>query len=322
MVRDRVREDAERRARGACEPGAERGRPQARRAVVNELARGQLEQPGHAAPLRPAHEQEAPARAHHQQLEPHVERCAPRARARQLVHAPEGPRTARAAQRALGAARGAHGADARAELHQTLVPRARVLRAFLGRDQRARQLPAGLGQRARALRRLQREEPRQDALHVAVDQGLGASEGDREDRARRVGPDPGQRQPAGARRGEAPAELPHHHARRRAEGAGARVVAEAAPQREQLGLVGRRQGPHVRQARQEALVVGHDRLDARLLQHRLADPDRVGVARAPPGQVATLGAVPGQQRTEQRAPQRGPRARTGRRGSLARSHGR
>ncbi len=56
-----------------------------------------------------------------------------------------------------------------------------------------------------------------------------------------------------------------------------------------------RQEPQRRKSLEECLVaLDHDG-DARLLQHDLRDPDRIGVAAAPPGQVAPVGVVPAQQ---------------------------
>src|SRR6185437_3568230 len=71
------------------------------------------------------------------------------------------------------------------------------------------------------------------------------------------------------------------------------VIAEPAPEREHLvevrgGEIGNR-----RPAREEALVVRDHRLDARLLQHDLGEPDAVRVAGSLPGQrVAALAALP------------------------------
>jgi hypothetical protein len=73
----------------------------------------------------------------------------------------------------------------------------------------------------------------------------------------------------------------------------ARVVAEAAPGREHVLLGGFGERVHVGKAREEALVVGDDRGDLRLLQHDLGEPDAVGVTRALPGQaVAAVGPLP------------------------------
>src|SRR5262249_58148497 len=65
----------------------------------------------------------------------------------------------------------------------------------------------------------------------------------------------------------------------------ARVVAEPGPQPEHLVEWRSRQRAHRRKTRHPALPIRDHRLDARLLQHDLADPDGIGVARAAPGKV-------------------------------------
>ena len=73
------------------------------------------------------------------------------------------------------------------------------------------------------------------------------------------------------------------------------VVAEPAPQLENA-IDGRlRERAHGRHRREEALVIRHDRLDARLLEHDLAHPDRVRIARPAPRQIPPVARVPGKQ---------------------------
>ena len=77
------------------------------------------------------------------------------------------------------------------------------------------------------------------------------------------------------------------------------IVAEAFPQPQHLSLVGRGERVHIRKRRDEAFEVVADRGDLRLLQHDLADPDAVRIARLPPGQVAGVIGVPGEQTATQ-----------------------
>src|SRR6266480_4273243 len=70
-----------------------------------------------------------------------------------------------------------------------------------------------------------------------------------------------------------------------------RVVAQAAPQREHVVEVRPGERFHVREAREEALVVRNDRRDLGLLQHHLRQPDAIRIARLLPRQVMTP--VPG-----------------------------
>jgi hypothetical protein len=192
---------------------------------------------------------------------------------------------------AVRAARAAWLADGGAELHQRLVQVAGA--------RAARELPRRLPEPG--LRRgppqvvADPEQPCEDARDVAVDDRLRSIERDRGHRPRRVAPDSGQLAQGRRVVGQAPAVPLDQRARRALEVARARVVAEARPQPEHR--VGLRPGEarDVREAREEALVVGDHRLDARLLQHRFGDPDGVGIARTPPREVAAVGPVPVEQ---------------------------
>src|ERR1044071_1790707 len=70
-----------------------------------------------------------------------------------------------------------------------------------------------------------------------------------------------------------------------------RVVAQAAPQREHVVEVRPGEGFHIRETREEALVVRNDRRDLGLLQHHFRQPDAIRIARPLPRQVMTP--VPG-----------------------------
>src|ERR1035437_1495872 len=80
-----------------------------------------------------------------------------------------------------------------------------------------------------------------------------------------------------------------------AQVAGARVVAEAAPQGQHVVFGGGGQGCHGGEACEEAAIVRDDGLRAGLLQHDLADPDGVRIARVAPGKIAMAAGVPGEQ---------------------------
>ena len=64
------------------------------------------------------------------------------------------------------------------------------------------------------------------------------------------------------------------------------VVAKALPLREHVCRACRREGVHGREALEPGLPAAVDAGDLRLLQHRLRDPDGIGVARASPRQIA------------------------------------
>ena len=212
---------------------------------------------------------------------------------RQLLLAAGRAGAAGAGERAGEAARRARRAHGRAELHQALVEIARRGAGGQRLDDRAGERP----DRALAARRLDvlldGEHAREHARDVAVDQRRALAVRDRRDRAGGVRADAGDvAQPGGGRRQRArPAR--DDLARAAVQVARARVVAEAGPGGEDV--VERRvgEGPHRREARHPALPVRDHRRDAGLLQHDLADPDRVGIARATPGQVASGAAVVG-----------------------------
>jgi hypothetical protein len=83
--------------------------------------------------------------------------------------------------------------------------------------------------------------------------------------------------------------------RRGVQGARTPVVAQSAPRLEHRLGVRLGQRLHTGKARHKALEMADDRLDARLLQHRLTDPDAVRIARATPRQIALHSAIPRQQ---------------------------
>ena len=184
-----------------------------------------------------------------------------RARSRRL-----GPVAARG-QRARLAARRARRAHRRAELHRRLVE---VRRASRRRDER-------------------RPQPREEAPRVGVQRHLLAPERERADRGGGVRADARQllqaRRPAVAR----------HHPRRLPQAHGAAVVAEPHPLAQHVLQRRRRQRVGGGPARQPRLVARDHPRDLRLLEHDLRDEDRVGVAGAPPRQVAALALVPAQQ---------------------------
>ena len=157
----------------------------------------------------------------------------------------------------------------------------------------------------------------EDAAHVGVHRGQVVVVGEDEDGARRVRADAGQRaqavgrarqlRPAAGRRGG--------DGRRRAllQPPGPVVVAEALPAPQHVGERRRGEtlqvgpgGEPLHEARRHPRHLG-------LLQHDLADQDRVGVGGVPPGQVAPVLLVPREQPRLQRA--RAPRAKAGERRS-------
>ncbi len=197
-----------------------------------------------------------------------------------------GPRTQRAGRLLRGAERGA-------EIHHRLGEVARApRRRELGGELPDLRLRAGQFV-------LDREQPRHDALDVAVDRRRARVERDRRDRGRRVGPDARQR---GERRlglGELPAVALRHIFGARVQMARPRVVAEPGPRLENVVERRARERLDARKAREEARVVGRDRLHGGLLQHDLGEPHPVGISalagRRAPRQPAAVAVVPREQ---------------------------
>jgi len=261
--------------------------------LLGELSLGQLPQPTEQAFRHAARQHDlcrSPGR-----LDPHqrarelrqLVRLLARGHHRQLALRAIARRRARARERAHQAARLARRAQGRAELHQALVE----IAGRGGRGQRRHQLPRALPRRALARARLDvvadREHARQHARHVAVDQRRAFAERDRRDRTRRVGADAGH----AAQLGRRARQLAAHRLRARVEVARARVVAEPGPRPEHVVERRRSERSHRRKLLHPAGPVRDHRLHAGLLQHHLADPDGVRVARGSPGEVATYASI-------------------------------
>ena len=151
---------------------------------------------------------------------------------------------------------------------------------------------------------------REDAAHVGVHGGQVVVVREDEHGARRVRADAGQRaQPVerarqlgrgaqGARRRRPPPRTPAAAA----PGCCSRVPASAAARRP----AARRRGSRGRATpRSHSTNRGDHARHLRLLQHDLADEDRVGVGGAAPGQVAAVLRVPGEEARLQRRARRG-----------------
>jgi hypothetical protein len=181
------------------------------------------------------------------------------------------------------AARRGRRADGRAELHQPLVEIAGRGRGRERRHQRAGVRPQRLSARGRFDVVLDGEHATEHAGDIAVDERCALPERDRRDRSCGVWPD--ARHAAQLGRGTRELALVAHGLRARPQISRARVVAEARPDLEHVIERRGRERRHRREPRHPALPVRDHGGDARLLQHDLADPDRVRIARAAPRQV-------------------------------------
>ena len=147
----------------------------------------------------------------------------------------------------------------------------------------------------------EREHPREHARDVAIDQRRVLAERQRGHRGGGVRSESGKR----AQLRRRPWQRAAASLRRAVEIARARVVPEPAPEREHVVERRGRQRAQRGKAAEEAPVVGDHHLDARLLQHHLADPDAVRVARLlPPGKVAPRSGKPREQAIRECAIQR------------------
>lgn len=190
--------------------------------------------------------------------------------------------------RAAGAPAGQ--ADAGSQLHHRLVPITRGLGGHQPRRQ-ALHRPPGLG---RIGARLLGGPPGEHPEGVAVHGRQGVPEGDAHHRAGGVRPDPGQA--AEPVRVVGNTLTGRHQLRGRLpEKPGAPVEAQALPRLQDLLLPCGRQGGQIREAFQEAEVVGDHRLHLGLLQHDLREPDPVGIPGPAPGQVPAVRPVPAQE---------------------------
>ena len=138
-------------------------------------------------------------------------------------------------------------------------------------------------------------EPGDHATAVGLHDRLRLPECDRGDRAGGVAADPRQPAKLGRRPRKLPAVLGHDLLGRGVQLPGPPVIAEALPPLEHVPLGSPGQRGHVGKPLQEPREELLDPFHLRLLEHDLAHPDPVGIAARPPGQVAAVAAIPGEQ---------------------------
>lgn len=157
--------------------------------------------------------------------------------------------------------------------------------------------PVALVTRVLLARLGDRGQPRVHAGDVAVDQRRLLVERDRGDRPGRVATDPGDRAQGVGRARQLAAELLVDVPGPTMQEPRAPVIAESAPLLEHRVLAGRGQAREVGEPGQELRPISLHGLDPGLLEHDLGDPDRVGIASPPPGEVPSLDLEPPDQRT-------------------------
>jgi len=172
-------------------------------------------------------------------------------------------------------------AHRRAKVHQSL--RVAANRSF--REQRFGKRPEFAGDRGLSGKPLDAEAAREHTPDVAVQDRRMPAKGEHGDRRRSRSADAGQLRKRRRIAGETACMHANDPARGRMKVSGARVIAKAAPETQHLVLGCLRQRLHVGKSAQKALVIGDHRVDARLLQHHLGEPDAVRIARTLPGKV-------------------------------------
>src|SRR5262249_14231693 len=140
--------------------------------------------------------------------------------------------------------------------------------------------------------RIDLEDPGQNAANVRIDHGHWLLVGEARDRRGSVAPDALERPQAGDVSGQRATVLGYHLTGDLVQPHGAQVVAKALPGTD--GFRPRRAGQvaESRKAFEPGVPFGNDAIDLRLLEHDLGDENGVRVARAAPGQVARVLAIP------------------------------
>ena len=201
-------------------------------------------------------------------------------------------------ERTCQALRTARRADGRTQVHHRLVEVACACRIEEAPG-KIRDLAAQLGAASFAASHFPTGNAAQHAFHVAIDNRDSFAVSDAGHRRSRVGSNARQRaeflsplgQVASTMLGHKPGSLVQH--------ACAPVIAQAAPKSENLLL--RREGKRNQRGkpRQKRTISLDNNSHARLLQHDLRDPDRIGIGTLPPWQIAAIAHVPGEQMSAQ-----------------------
>ncbi len=139
------------------------------------------------------------------------------------------------------------------------------------------------------------EEAGQHADDIAVENGGGLIESDAGNRAGSVAAYAREREQVAELFGEFAVVLREDLLRGPLQIANARVVAEAFPKFVDFVGMGFGQSFNGGQLAHPAFPIGDDGFDLRLLEHDFRHPDGVGIARAPPREVAGIGGEPRKQ---------------------------
>ena len=197
-------------------------------------------------------------------------------------------RDAKTCRRASLAERIAWEANPRAQLHQRLRP---IARPRPGR-QLHRPLGNGPPEPGRVAPPFEPVDSRKHPDDVAVHRGGGTPKRDALDRGGRVVADSRKREERVTIGGEPRRMLANDDLRGGVHVAGAPVVSEPGPGGADILLACPRERSDFGESTKEALVIGNHGFDPGLLEHDLAHPDRVGIARSPPREIPAMLRVP------------------------------
>ncbi len=143
--------------------------------------------------------------------------------------------------------------------------------------------------------RSQAIEAAKDARDVAVENWGAGVKGNGSDGAGGVLPDSGQSLQFRYGLGDGSREIGSDFSSGRQQVAGPRVIPQSLPEAEDLLLVRRRESGDGGVSFHKRIIVRDNCRYLRLLEHEFADENRKGVAGPPPGQIAAVFVVPGEE---------------------------
>lgn len=186
-------------------------------------------------------------------------------------------------------------ADERAQFHKRRI----MLAGISAREDLRSGGPELLAAGARVDRRLQIEETGEDAGDVRFDDRDRLGEGEGRNGIRGVSANSGELLNRGKVFRENAGVLFHYGDGGRPQISSAGVVAEALPGVKDIIFRGGSEGGEIGEAAEPLLKIGDDGRDLGLLEHELGDEDRVGIGGSAPGKIASVFAIP----VEERAPE-------------------
>ena len=184
-------------------------------------------------------------------------------------------------------------AHRRAQLHHCLVEVPRPARIHQARRQFLHLSPHG--RLAHRIVRLPPSNPAQHPLHVPIHHRDRLAMRNARNRSSRIRPNSRQHPQLFCTGRHHAAAFRNHQLRRPVQHASPTVIAQPAPQRQNILLIRLGQRLHRRKPCQECVIALDHHSDPRLLQHDLRHPDRIRILGLPPRQIAPAPVIPTQQ---------------------------